>query len=570
MRERERCGAFSGGTTIDVMLVNVSVLVLCSCCYSIIGLVYTTHSFTLQVNSRHHRRIIGQVSIGLHVKDTKRVEQLTCWDTGNDDEEEEVEEVSNREDAEDEPDGEEIIDSVYDGLSLDNLSATFAANVSYFYLKDELGLSDKAMWKVTYEAGSALGMSASTIRSKIECLRDHLDLSDGDINTIIERQPTLLHMDAVKNIAPKIHFLMEELGLSKKELSKLVVAVPSVLCYGWDNLKLKMKFFRVLMGLDNEEIRSLLLTEPNLLRAGVRTGLVPRRRFLMRDMNVPADMLKTITKRLPRILLFSLDDNLIPKLIFYMITTLDMNTEQIHKILLIYPEFLNYNLDRHIIPITNFFLQDFEMSPSEFRSIFLKYPRLMTNSMKKIKQVLGYLRFELGLSGSETKRIVYQAPQVIGLNRTNLEAKVKFLQLTYGLSETELRRVIAGMPTLLTLSVDNNLRLKADFLRQSFNNNSTLLRGAVVKLPTLLGYSLDKRIAPRLQSILSAGVCPSSITVAVPMKELDFEGWLERRALREQKNIQTIDSAPQKKQQDVKRVVHWTRPRQSAPPVDML
>jgi mTERF domain-containing protein len=294
------------------------------------------------------------------------------------------------------------------------------------------------------------------------------------------------------------------------------------------------------------------------------------------------DKLRLIVQKNPRILLYSLDDNLIPKLIFYLIMTLGMDLKQVERTLLSYPYILDYNLDRHILPITKYFVKDLEVSPTEFRGILLKFPRLLTHSLSKIKHVVGYLRYELGLTGAQVKRVLYQAPQVIGLNTEgNLASKVEFLRAAFALNPDQLRSVVAGMPTLLVLSIDRNLQPKTDYLREAFGGNDDgnheALQEAILRLPTLLGYSLDKRIRPRLQAILDAGLDPSRITVGIPMTAERFDGWLHRRKEKAQsivparrkikgRNPQSIvpaqlpsltvpDSDP------AGRIVHWTRPR---------
>jgi mTERF domain-containing protein len=449
-------------------------------------------------------------------------------------------------------------------ICLDDLRFA-STNVSYFYLQNELGLSEEAMWKITFEAGSVLGMTTATIRKKINVLRENMNLSDADLRRIIEQQPTILQLSADKNISPTILFLVRALDLGRDELRLLILASPSILSYKQSNLKSKIDFFTRLMDFSVAECRELLLSEPKLIRASVRTGLVPRMRFLVRDMDIPMDKLRIIVQKNPRIMLYSLDDNLIPKLIFYLIMTLSMDMKQIQKLLLSYPKILDYNLDRHTLPITRYIIQDLEVSPIEFRGILLKFPRLLTHSLSKIKHVVGYLRFEVGLTGSQVKRVLYQAPQVIGLNTDGtLKLKVEFLRHSFQLDDDQLRSVVAGMPTLLVLSIDRNLQPKTDYLRTAFsrshpyNVDATTLQAAIVRLPTLLGYSLENRIRPRLQAILQAGLDPACITVGIPMNQEKFEGWLERRAKK------AVPVLVQQQQQDLDpsgRILNWTRPR---------
>jgi mTERF domain-containing protein len=296
------------------------------------------------------------------------------------------------------------------------------------------------------------------------------------------------------------------------------------------------------------------------------------------------DDLKSIVLRHPRILLYSVDQNLIPKLVFFCLITLRMETFQVSRLLKAYPEFLGYNLDRHILPISRYFLQDLDYSTPEFTKILLTYPRLVTNSLTKIKHVVGYLRFEQDLSASQVRRVLYQAPQILGLNTdVSLRGKVRFLRESLHLeTDDDWKRVVSGMPNLLLLSIDKNLQPKISYLLGAFDGNTDVLRAAVVRLPTLLGYSLDKRIIPRMEAIQKAGIDePGCITVGIPMKEERFQQWLEGRARREEKamagpstmeenSLNSPDETNASKDEASKsvdddsrsgRIVHWTRDR---------
>jgi mTERF domain-containing protein, mitochondrial len=452
-----------------------------------------------------------------------------------------------------------------DKVSLEELSSAFASNVSYFYLQNELGLSEEAMWRITYEAGSALGMTAEKIRRKVDVLRQAMDLSDDEVRSLLERQPTILHLSADNNISPTIQFLVGSLNLEIDQLRQLVMASPSIITYSTSNLNAKIKFFTRDLEYSISDARSLLLSEPKLIRSSVETGLVPHYRFLTRDLEIPIDKLRVVVNKNPRILIYSLDNNLIPKLVFYLILTLHMEANQVLRILLSYPAFVDYNFDNHILPISQYFLRDLECSPTELRSILLKFPRLVSYSLQNIKRTVGYFRYQISMTGSQVKRVLFQAPQVVGLSELNIVTTVAFLQESFEWTDDQVKHVIAGMPTLLSLSVHNNLMPKRDYLLESFDYNVQAVGDAVLKLPTLLGYSLDKRIRPRIEAIRQAGLDPSRITVGIPMSHTSFEGWLQRRAEKQMPTSislpYSITPAASAATGPADRIFHWTRER---------
>ena len=436
-------------------------------------------------------------------------------------------------------------------LSLQDLQ-NFSSDVSYFYLRDEIGLSEDAMWKITQKHGSVLGLKASNIREKLQVLRNGMGLNDQDVRTLISAQPSLLCLSARKNLSPTIVHLLRNLNLGRKELRRLVLGCPSLLSYSIHNLNQKIRFFKETMGFSDLECRRLLLEEPRLMSCSVETGLMPRLFFLQKELEIPIPDVCKIVKKNPIILMMSVNANLQPKLIFYFIMTIHLRLPEIKKLLLSYPKVLNYSLEDHIKPIHRYFLS-LGFSAHEFGRILLKFPRLVTYSLTKIKHIVGYLRYQLGLEASDVRRILYQAPQVVSLTTDNLQTKVDFLlqascpyqqqqqrgggggedgggKTSSSSSSTTsiLRKLIVGMPTLLYLSIENNLEPKAKYLREQLGSEE--LSYALARQPSLLAYSLEKRIKPRLERIQEVGADGGSLTVGIPMKEENFENWLLGRA----------------------------------------
>jgi len=423
---------------------------------------------------------------------------------------------------------------------LSNLQLAPASEIAYFYLQDTIGLKQEVMWKITNEAGSILGFTVQNLEHKINLLRRTMNLTEEDVREIISRHPSILHMSANKNISPTVLFLVRAMDLSKQDLRTLVVAYPCILCYSVQNLGRKLHFFEEIFGYSVEDMRELLVSEPRLLCAAVDSerGLNAHLHFLHNEMRIPIEELRVIVKANPKILLYSLQHNLQHKFISFFVMRLQMEPMHIRKLLLTYPAILDYNLERHMLPIAVYFLssEGLDFSPFELRKIILKFPRLMTHSLFKVKHVVGYLRYQLGMDATEVRRVLYQAPQVISLSTDDtVVSKVTYIRDVLGLTDKDgrdLRKVIAGMPTLLLCSIDKNIKPKVDYLLDQFHDDEMELKQAVLTLPTLLGYSLEKRIRPRMARLVGIGVEPIKITVAITMKDENFDAWLENKRSR--------------------------------------
>jgi len=359
------------------------------------------------------------------------------------------------------------------------------------------------------------------------------------------------------------------------DLKQLLVEYPSILGYSMKNLKSKFNFYFGLCGFTKEEARKMIVKEPRLITAGVRTGLLPRMHFFVKELKIPLAILREIVKKNPFLLLGNVDQILRPKLKSYLNSSLGMDVAKVHKLLKRFPQFVNYHLENKILPMQQYFCEDLQFSNTEYANILLKYPRLITYSLVgKIKHVVGYLRYELEMDAHQVKRILYQAPQVTSFNTDYLNSKVIYLKKTMHWEKEEMKKVLTGMPNLLLCSIEKNIVPKLEYL-QSVGLESKEVSDMILLLPTLLGYSLEKRIKPRMNRLLEANIHPSAITVAIPMVESYFESWLEGKCLRaaqkkRKKNprlspVLTSTSKIEKETNTTRggRIQHWTRPRRT-------
>ena len=419
-------------------------------------------------------------------------------------------------------------------------------------------------WKITLEAGSILGMTPRNLEKKVSLLRRTMNLTDEDIREILSKQPAVLHYSADRNLAPTILFLVRGLDLSKADLRTMIMDSPSILGYSQDNLRKKIRFFATLYSSDSDRIRNLLVGTPKLLLSSADT-LVSRMRFLHNEIQFSQEELQGLYERNPRLLLYSLDGNLREKIVFFFILSLQLSTADVKKILLSYPQVMDYNLENHMKPIASYCMTELEFSANEFGKIIRKWPRLLTYSLFRIKHVIGYLRYELELDSRQSKRVLFQAPQVVGLGESNVKEKLDLLRYRLDLTTEEMVRmniiylvvnvgislilvyslnavityhiitqssVFSKMPTLVCLGINTSLVPKLEYLAGMLNDESRppknhLLKEAILLQPTLLGYSLTSRIQPRMQRMIAEGISPEKITVGISMSESKFEQWLQ-------------------------------------------
>jgi len=466
-------------------------------------------------------------------------------------------------------------------VTVSNILETLESDLSYFYLRDGLGIPEDVMWKITADAPSVLGMKANNIRNKVQVLQSLVGFTDAEIRDLVCSQPGVLQLSVKKNISPTILYWIRQLEMGKDDLKALILGCPALLKYSRANMNRKLAFFQTTMGYSLSDCRKLLLMNPRLLTCSVKAGLIPRLNFLHKEVEMSLPDIRKVVLKNPSILLMSVENNLTPKCVFYFIMTLQMSAKDVGKMLQKYPQVLNYSLEHHILPINHYFLS-LDLSNYEFARILQRYPRLITYSLIRIKRRIGYLRFELALEANAIRRILYQSPQILSLGQENLESSVEFLlqAVAPGASLKATKKsfnesdkasiddsesiedaitidasgdvveidgqdalaivqiLISGLPSLLALSIENNLKPKVDYLRERLGQDE--LANSLLRMPVLLGYSLENRIRPRLEQILNANIPPKKITIAITLKEDAFNEWLKRETARQNKSSTMI------------------------------
>ena len=109
----------------------------------------------------------------------------------------------------------------------------------------------------------------------------------------------------------------------------------------------------------------------------------------------------------------------------------------------------------------------------------------------------------------------------------NLRPKCRVLRSLLGVSEAEVRKLVLRQPAVL--SYVENLRPKVAALRTLFDLDEEEVRAAVLDLPALLGYSVERRVQPRVERTLAAGVDVRGVLRTITYTPAKFDAWLERQ-----------------------------------------
>ena len=136
----------------------------------------------------------------------------------------------------------------------------------------------------------------SNLQPKVSYLRDALGLSSKNLTKVIVNDPRLLGRSLNQTIIPAVEGLRGTCGLSYGEIGSMFVQVPQLILLNQKtNLDPKVEFLRKRLELSQSSLRNLLITMPRILVHSVATSLEPKLQMLEEAANA-ANETETVKK----------------------------------------------------------------------------------------------------------------------------------------------------------------------------------------------------------------------------------------------------------------------------------
>ena len=170
--------------------------------------------------------------------------------------------------------------------SLSNVRSTTA------YFRKELGLSSDEYASMLRSYPSVLMHSVDTrLRPTVDFLQN--ECGGGRDNwtswkRVVYSYPSIFSYSTERTLSPKLNFLcgndagnVRSLGLSRSELSQVVSKFPPTLWLSEDNLRFKLDFLVESLGLEGSDLRTIIVSYPQVLGLSLQNNLKPKVDFFL-------------------------------------------------------------------------------------------------------------------------------------------------------------------------------------------------------------------------------------------------------------------------------------------------
>lgn len=458
-------------------------------------------------------------------------------------------------DGEDEGDG--------DGEGAASARYFLRTDVPYYFLRDELGLGEARMLRVSLDHGQVLALSvARSLRPKVAWLREALQLSRAEAAQLVGASPGVLLLSVEDNLMPKLRWFKEELALSDADRRRLIRRCPQLLTASTGALLLKLAFLKDDVGLSAPDLARAIRTMPQLLVLSLDT-LVDKAEYLTHGLGMTMKNVGFLLVRSPALFFQALDTGLKPKVRFLR-RDLGLSNDQIRALVLKAPRLLNYRVAARGRALLAYLTRPpFDMAQEEAVRLVLKFPTLLgtdvggmrfqetVQALKAatgsgtervlagvVQRFPGALQLTAGrirraqavlagpplhCSPEEAAEVLRKHPQALAYRPEAIVAKLEAVAAAYG--EGGDGGAVATAATGTTATAARGREGKGKGKGKGMN-----IKAALLKAPALLSYSLEGRLRPRLAAAAAAGVAMERAVTMLSLPDGRFEERLDRSA----------------------------------------
>lgn len=220
-----------------------------------------------------------------------------------------------------------------------------------------LRLSDDNLKKLVMKRPQLLGFSMENLGGTTGFFRYELNLYGEELGNMLVRAPYLLSYSVPNNLYPTVVYLRDEvfgcygdIDRRREAVSATIKRFPLLLGYSLeDNLKKKVKFLKARLGVSPRELARMISTYPQMLSLSTEKNLRPKFNLFTQQLEFSREELRSVIVLTPTTLSLSLENNLKPK-IQYLLKDVGLTKKQLRRLILQTPGMLSYSFESRMKP----------------------------------------------------------------------------------------------------------------------------------------------------------------------------------------------------------------------------
>ena len=314
-------------------------------------------------------------------------------------------------------------------------------------------------------------------------------------------QQSVKHASAV---AKNKDYLIGSLGFNEEKLHS-AEEYTNILTLGKGVLEERAIWLQRRLSLTDNETAKITQNQPHILGRRSFTNLSPKIDYFQSRLLLDKNSLRKLVLRAPHILACSVEENIEPTLDWLQLR-LGLTSISLSKMICRHPYTLGCSVTENLEPTLDWLQQRLDLGDEEISRLVQRSPNtLHLNIESNLEPKFDWLQQQLDLDTASLSKMVQRAPTILHLSIDNIEPKLEWLQ---GLSLTDrgILNIIQKFPSILSCNLDTNLEPTLYFYIGALGGNEREALALVTHNPNLFAYSLEKRLKPRLQEALNAGI----------------------------------------------------------------
>mmetsp|Transcript_92542 Transcript_92542/g.169821 ORF Transcript_92542/g.169821 Transcript_92542/m.169821 type:complete len:715 (-) Transcript_92542:24-2168(-) len=278
------------------------------------------------------------------------------------------------------------------------------------YLSEDLRLCDEDIRDVIFKRPHVLELPVETVSQAVEAI-DDIIFGHDRIKTrqLVVQDPIVLQLHPQDNVK-NMHWNLCQNLWTMEEIANVVQREPSILALNYsETVKPFRNSLKQELGCNAEDVRKIMYKQPSVWGLSFSIRVAPVMEILQDMLSMSQDEVRKVVLSETSIITPQASRNGgVRARVSKLQELLDVDQKHMYKLALLQPSLLTLDVRDELIPRFEFLEAELPLSKEELRSQLVENPRVLTNSLDRMKPVLAMWKEEVERDGLDLHAEVLQ------------------------------------------------------------------------------------------------------------------------------------------------------------------
>jgi len=235
----------------------------------------------------------------------------------------------------------------------------------------KFGLEEFESWRAIKKCPRLLTrQNLKKVEFSTDWFEKNLEFTKPEIKKILHRYPTAFLVN-IESVQSRVNWWQTTFCRSKQQMKGLLMKFPGILNFRSIGVGLKLDFYQTEYGCSTEQIERMIQKAPQISGLKIYEHVQPKLSRYEAELKLTKEEMKTVIVRKPELIGLSAK-NMWEK-IKWLQETFGVPNEEIKQLIIRYPIMFTYSLEENLKPKVAFFLTE-RKGPPPFSPELLRFP----------------------------------------------------------------------------------------------------------------------------------------------------------------------------------------------------